>query len=639
MDYDFVKAAAVSIPVTVAGINENTKQIIEHIRRLDKEVQFIVFPELCITAYTCADLLIQDTLLKASEKALGEIMHGTRYTSAVALVGLPVLRKNKLYNAAAVLQSGKLLGVVPKTYIPNYGEYYEKRWFVSGSGISGEVDINGESVPFGDDLLFTEGDNGSKTFAVEICEDLWAIEPPSGKYAAAGAHLIFNLSASNELVGKSEYRKELVASQSARAICGYVYASAGSGESTTDLVFGGHCIVAENGRILSESGRFSFEGNTVITEIDTGLLAHDRRRNDVFGSRHSGKSFREINYLPAETDISRLNRYIDPHPFVPSDPEKREKRCREILDIQSIGLAKRMRHTGINKLVLGISGGLDSTLALLASYEAVKKLGFGEENIIAVTMPGFGTTGRTFKNATTLAGLLGTEFMEIDITESCRQHFRNIGHDENTHDLTFENVQARERTRILMDIAGKERALVVGTGDLSELALGWATYNGDHMSMYGINCSVPKTLVKYIVDYIADNSPKEIKKVLKDILDTPVSPELLPPSEGDIAQITEDIVGPYELHDFFLFNFMRNGYSPDKILFLAENAFADKYEPVEIRSWLKIFFKRFFAQQFKRSCIPDGPKIGSVSLSPRGDWRMPSDATGKSWIDRLEEDS
>ena len=636
MDYGFVRVAAVSIPVKIGGVNENGRNIVDRIRILDKEVQFAVFPELCLTAYTCGDLFMQQTLIDSSEKVLCDILHKTRYTSLVSVIGMPVTWKSKLYNAAVVIQSGRILGVVPKSFLPNYGEYYEKRWFSSGRNISSEITLGGFTVPFGDDLLFTS-DSGTKSFAVEICEDLWALEPPSGRYCRGGAQLIFNLSASNELVGKSEYRKELVSSQSARCICGYVYASAASSESTTDLVFGGHCIVAENGKILAEGDRFDFNGTTLITEIDTEIISHDRRKNNVYGYDNNDSNLRTVNFLPGEFEINEIGRSIDARPFVPSRTDIREERCREILEIQSTGLARRMKHTGIEKLVIGISGGLDSTLALIASSKALTKLGLPMDNLIAVTMPGFGTTGRTFRNATELSHRMGTTFLEIDITESCRHHFRNIGHDENQHDLTFENVQARERTRILMDIAGKEHALVVGTGDLSELALGWATYNGDHMSMYGINCSVPKTLVRYLVEYAADQSEPEVRKILEDIIDTPVSPELLPPSEGDISQITEDIVGPYELHDFYLYNMVRNGFSPEKIAFLAGKAFRDTYTANEINGWLRIFIKRFFAQQFKRSCIPDGPKIGSVSLSPRGDWRMPSDASCEAWLDRINE--
>ncbi|MBN1624221.1 MAG: NAD(+) synthase [Clostridia bacterium] len=637
MNYGFVKVAAVSIPVSVAGSRENSRCIIDKIRSLDKEVQFAVFPELCITAYTCGDLFMQQALLDSAEKALGEILHGTKYNNLVTIVGMPVTWNSKLYNAAIIIQSGKILGVVPKSYLPNYGEYYEKRWFRSGKNISSEITLAGNTAPFGDDLLFTT-DESSKTFAVELCEDLWALEPPSGRYCRGGAHLIFNLSASNELVGKSEYRENLVSSQSARGICGYIYASASSGESTTDMVFGGHCIIAENGRILAKGERFDFNGTTVITEIDTDLLAHDRRKNNVFGYEMNDGEFRTVQYHSDEIEIKSIERFVDPRPFVPEQISLRENRCKEILDIQSTGLARRMKHTGIKKAVIGISGGLDSTLALIATSMALKKLDLPDKNILTVTMPGFGTTGRTFQNASKLSNLMKTSFLEIDITESCRQHFINIGHDETVHDLTFENVQARERTRILMDIAGKENALVVGTGDLSELALGWATYNGDHMSMYGINCSVPKTLVRYLIKYAAEKSSPDIRKVLEDIMDTPVSPELLPPKEGDISQITEDIVGPYELHDFFLFNMVRNGFAPEKIAFLAENAFRNKYEYDEIIGWLRIFVKRFFAQQFKRSCIPDGPKIGSVSLSPRGDWRMPSDACGDVWLNNIPED-
>ncbi|MBN2559269.1 MAG: NAD(+) synthase, partial [Clostridia bacterium] len=585
---------------------------------------------------TCGDLFFQSSLLESAEKELENILKRTKYTSIAACVGMPVIHNGRIFNCGVVIQAGRVLGAVPKSYLPNYAEFYEKRWFASGKGISTEITLAGARVPFGDDLIFEADGNEECSFAVEICEDLWAVSPPSCGYSQGGAHMIFNLSASNDLVGKYEYRKKLIEQQSARCICGYVYASASSGESTTDLVFGGHCLAAENGRILAESERFDFDGHSLITEIDTGLIGHDRRKNNVFTDLGKFNSYRRISYLLNNIEAAGLSRYVDPHPFVPGDEGKRKKRCREILEIQSTGLAKRMRHTGIGKAVIGISGGLDSTLALLVASMACEKLNLDSKSIIAVTMPGFGTSGRTYGNAVKLIKLMGAEFREIDITESCISHFKRIGHDETIHDLTYENVQARERTRILMDIAGKENGLVVGTGDMSELALGWATYNGDHMSMYGVNCSVPKTLVRYLIGFAADNEKnEEIAGVLRDIMDTPVSPELLPAENGVIMQVTEDIIGPYELHDFFLYNFVRCGFGPEKIKYLAEIAFAGKYEPAEILEWLRIFIKRFFSQQYKRSCIPDGPKVGSVSLSPRGDWRMPSDASGTDWLKKL----
>lgn len=636
MNYGFVRTAGVSLPVEVADCSANSRNIIDAIRKYDDEVQFLVFPELCITGYTCGDLFFQKSLQKKAIDSLLDILNGTKYTSVVSLVGMPLLFNGKLFNCAVVIQSGKILGAVPKSYLPNYSEYYEKRWFASGIGLSAEIEIAGSMVPFGTDILFTAGTAQECTFAVEICEDLWAASPPSTYYAQAGAQLIFNLSASNDIVGKCEYRKKLIEQQSARCICGYVYVSASSGESTTDLVYGGHALIAQNGKILVESQRFSFEGQTVIAEIDTGLISHDRSKNNVFNGVGTFGNFRKAEYLLNDIEITKLHRNVDPHPFVPSDDARREKRCREIFEIQSTGLAKRMLHTGIHRSVIGISGGLDSTLALLVAVKACGKLGLDNTNVTAVTMPGFGTTGRTYGNAVQLIESLGANFKEIDITESCRHHFKSIGHDENVHDLTFENVQARERTRILFDIAGKERGLVIGTGDLSELALGWATYNGDHMSMYGVNCSVPKTLVRYLIDYAAEfESTETTAAILRDVMDTPVSPELLPPKDGEISQITEDIVGPYELHDFFLYNMVRCGYEPPKIRFLAEVAFGGKYDYEEITKWLKIFIKRFFTQQFKRSCIPDGPKVGSVSLSPRGDWRMPSDSSYSDWINDL----
>lgn len=636
MNYGFVRAAGVSLPVEIADSTANSKQIVEAIRKYDNEVQFLVFPELCITGYTCADLFFQKSLQKSAVSSLGDILKATKYTSVVALVGMPLLFNGKLFNCAVVIQSGSILGIIPKSYLPNYSEYYEKRWFAPGLGLSSEINVLGMNVPFGTDLLFTAGDTQDCTFAVEICEDLWAASPPSTYYSQAGAHIIFNLSASNEIVGKSDYRRKLVEQQSARCICGYLYVSASPGESTTDLVYGGHAIIAQNGKILTESERFNFEGQTVIAEIDTGLISHDRSKNNVFNGVGTFGNFKTVQYLLNEIEINKLHRSIDPHPFVPDDEATRVNRCKEILEIQSTGLAKRMLHSGIHRTVIGISGGLDSTLALLVAVKACKKLGLDNKHVTGVTMPGFGTTGRTYGNAVQLIETLGAEFLEIDITASCRHHFKSIGHDENIHDLTFENVQARERTRVLFDIAGKERGLVVGTGDLSELALGWATYNGDHMSMYGVNCSVPKTLVRHLIDYVVEfESDKTTASILRDIMDTPVSPELLPPVDGKISQITEDIVGPYELHDFFLYNMIRCGYEPPKIRFLAEIAFEGKYDFEEITKWLKIFIKRFFTQQFKRSCIPDGPKVGSVSLSPRGDWRMPSDSVYNDWIKEL----
>lgn len=636
MNYGFVRTAGISLPVEVANCSANSSHIIDAIRHYDKEIQFLVFPELCITGYTCADLFFQKALQENAILALIEILSATKYTSVIAMVGMPVIFNGKLFNCAVTIQSGKILGVIPKSYLPNYSEYYEKRWFASGKGLSAEIELAGMKVPFGTDLIFTAGESQECSFAIEICEDLWAASPPSTSYCQAGAQLIFNLSASNDIVGKAEYRKKLIEQQSARCICGYIYVSASSGESTTDLVYGGHALIAQNGKILTESERFSFDGETIIAEIDTGLISHDRSKNNVFNGIGTFGDFRKISYIMNDIEVEKLHREVDPHPFVPGNVSRREKRCREIFEIQSTGLAKRMLHTGIHRSVIGISGGLDSTLALLVAIKACKKLGLDKSNVTCVTMPGFGTTSRTYGNAVKLIETLGANFKEIDITESCRLHFKSIGHDENIHDLTFENVQARERTRILFDIAGKERGMVIGTGDLSELALGWATYNGDHMSMYGVNCSVPKTLVRYLIDYAAEFESTEITaEILRDIMDTPVSPELLPPKNGEISQITEDIVGPYELHDFFLYNMIRCGYEPLKIRFLAEIAFKGKYDIEEITKWLKLFIKRFFTQQFKRSCIPDGPKVGSVSLSPRGDWRMPSDSVYKEWLKDL----
>ncbi len=636
MEYDFIGVATASIPVSVADSAANAHEIAERIEELDDKAAFVVFPELSITGYTCADLFFQDTLLKSAEIALEYILEKTKYTNIVALAGMPIARYGKLFNCAVIIQSGKILGVVPKTHIPNYSEYYEKRWFASGKEASGDITVANQSTPFGTDLVFTSEGGDEISFAVEICEDLWAPVPPSCHYSLSGAHVIFNLSASNEVVGKYEYRKKLVEQQSARCICGYVYSSASSGESTTDLVFGGHALIAENGEIIDEGDRFHIGGATLINEIDIGKIKHDRRKNNIFKNNGDDRKVRRVEFSAAKTQLTELHRKINPHPFIPSDKTKRSERCREILDIQTTGLAVRMKKAKINRPVIGISGGLDSTLAFIVSIKACEKLGLDPSNVIAVTMPGFGTTDRTYSNAAKLIGYMGADFREIDISRSCLDHFEKIGHDKDVHDLTYENVQARERTRILMDIAGKEGGLVVGTGDLSELALGWATYNGDHMSMYGVNASVPKTLIRYIIGYFAGTGDEKTRELLEDILDTPVSPELLPPDNGDISQKTENIVGPYELHDFFLYNMVRCGFGPRKILYLAKTAFKNKYGEDEIEKWLGIFIKRFFSQQFKRSCLPDGPKVGSVSLSPRGDWRMPSDASAKSWLDELD---
>lgn len=636
MEYDLVGVATASIPVFVADCKANSKEIAIRIQKLDDKVTFVVFPELSITGYTCADLFFQDTLLKNSQDALKYILDKTQYTNIVAMIGMPISRQGKLYNCAVIIQSGNILGIVPKTYIPDYSEYNEKRWFASGREVSDEITILNQCIPFGTDLVFTSEGMDEISFSVEIGEDLLAPVPPSCGYSISGAHIIFNLAADNELVRKYEFRKKLLEQHSISCICGYVYSSASSSESTTDLVFGGHSLIVENGEIIDESDRFKIDGSTLISEIDIGKIKHDRIKNNIFTDNICKKQYKRVVFSPTRAQKSKLHRKINPHPFVPSDTAQRNDRCKEILNIQVTGFAMRMKKANIKRPVIGISGGLDSTLAFIVAVKACEKLDLDPSNIIGVTMPGFGTTDRTYSNAVKLIEYFSASFMEIDIIQSCLDQFKKIGQDKDVHDLTFENVQARERTRILMDIAGKEGGLVIGTGGLSELALGWTTYNGDHMSMYGVNSSVPKTLIRYIIEYFADTVDKKTKELLKDILDTPVSPELLPPKDGKISQKTENIVGPYELHDFFLYNMLRWGFGPRKILYLANNAFEKSYNEDEIKKWLRVFIKRFFSQQFKRSCLPDGPKVGNVNLSPRGNWKMASDASASGWLNELD---
>lgn len=734
MKYGFVKTAAAVPKLKVAACSYNTQTIINMINEAEAAgIELIVFPELSITAYSCGDLFHQEQLLSSAVTGLGNVTEALKGFRIIAIVGLPLMVDNQLFNCAAVLQNGEILGIVPKTYIPGYNEFYEERWFASGRNVkSSFVELFGKRVPFGTDLLFESTGSavssdsaitsdsqaitnsikvsGSKNisgsivvsgsdaasvmdrvcFGVEICEDLWAPIPPSSYQATAGASIIFNLSASNEVIGKAEYRRELVRQQSGKCIAGYVFASCGVHESTTDVVFGGHAMIAENGGILAEAKRYQRDGNILISEIDVQRLKNDRIKNTTFMDGAAHRDFRKIPFvlygmdevssvgsivmvtdgtaagrvtggtkaaaalasgtvaagtatarMPAdenEAKPEKLTRYVDPHPFVPSDKSSRDKRCEEIFAIQTAGLAKRLEHTGIKKAVLGISGGLDSTLALIVTVKAFDMLGISRNNILAITMPGFGTTDATYENALQLIKSFGAIKKEINIRKACLQHFEDIGHDPSVYDVTYENVQARERTQILMDIANKLNGLVVGTGDLSELALGWCTYNGDHMSMYSVNCGIPKTLVKYLVQWAADNvTDKAAAKVLRRILETPISPELLPPDEkGRIQQKTEDIVGPYELHDFFLYHMLRYGAAPRKLLFLAEQAFDGIYDAQTIKSWLKVFIRRFFSQQFKRSCLPDGPKVGTISLSPRGDWRMPSDASAEVWLRELE---
>lgn len=640
MDYGYVRVAAAVPRLKVADCRHNASNIIDMIKSAgESDVQIIVFPELSLTAYTCGDLFHQHVLLNEALKQLERILEETCAIDIVSIIGLPLYVDNQLFNCAAVINKGKLLGIVPKTYIPGYKEFYEERWFASGiRALSSMVTILGNEVPFGTDLLFESSGSDKVCFGIEICEDLWAPIPPSSYQAVAGASLLFNLSASNDLIGKFEYRKELVKQQSGKCVAGYVYTSCGVDESTTDVVFGGHAIIAENGGILSQSERFKRLGQLVVSDIDTQRLSNDRFKNTSFMEALPEIAFRKVIFKLADASFESIKRFIDPHPFVPSDIDARDRRCGEIFAIQTAGLAKRLEHTHIKHAVIGISGGLDSTLALLVTVKTFDLLEIPRENITAVTMPGFGTTDITYFNAIKLMKSLNVSVKEIDIKAACIQHFKDIGHDRSLYDVTYENVQARERTQILMDMANKLNALVIGTGDLSELALGWSTYNGDHMSMYAVNCSIPKTLVKYLVKWVADNvTDQSACDVLQSILETPITPELLPPdASGSIKQKTEDIIGPYELHDFFLYHTVRYGAPPDKVLFLAQQAFSGCYAPDVIKSWLKVFYIRFFSQQFKRSCLPDGPKVGTISLSPRGDWRMPSDAEAAVWLDRLE---
>ena len=633
----FIKVAAGTPKIRVADCRYNAEQIFTMMREADKQgVKVLCLPELCLTGYTCGDLFLQDTLLCGAAEGLQTILEATRNLDMVTVLGLPVRCKwdNKLYNCAAVIQSGEILGLVPKTYLPNYGEFYEQRWFASGAGVETSVDLCGETVDMDAAGLFACETVPNLVLGVEICEDLWATEPPSARLARGGATVILNLSASNELVGKSGYRRNLVVGQSGRLVCGYVYADAGEGESTTDLVFTGHNMIAENGALLAER---RFATGLTISEIDVDRLAYERRRMTTFNGQRQADLWRASFSLPLEE--TRLTRAVSPAPFVPADAEDRAERCNEILKIAALGLKKRLEHTGARTAVVGLSGGLDSTLAILITAVAMKLLDRPASDIIAVTMPCFGTTDRTRDNAVELAERLGATLKRIDIGSAVKVHFKDIGQSMEDHSVTFENGQARERTQVLMDIANQNGGLVIGTGDLSELALGWATYNGDHMSMYGVNAGIPKTLVRHLVAFVSDDKGSEdprLSAVLDDILDTPVSPELLPAIEGKISQKTEDLVGPYELHDFFLYYAIRWGFPPRKVFRLAEHALGRTYDRATILKWLNSFYRRFFTQQFKRSCLPDGPKVGSVTLSPRGDWRMPSDAVAALWLEELE---
>ena len=631
MKSGFLKVCAVSPRVTVAGVQSNLNAALQEIEKANKnKVQILVFPELFLSGYTCGDLFLQTALQDACKSALTAVCRATENSALVVVIGLPLKFGASLYNCAAVVQNGMVVAVIPKTYIPNYNEYYEKRWFASGDGVNGTIKLNGQEVPFGQTLVRLSDD---AVLGVEICEDLWTPSTPSTSLALSGANIIVNLSASNEVVTKN-----LICMQSAKDFCAYIYASAGVGESTTDLVFSGACTVAENGALLSEGERFAFNGSMAEACIDIEKLNAERAHNTSFtdAAKKLKEKLSEVSTPVEVSDLeyNEVNRSFDPHPFVPSDSAEKDERCREILSIQSHALAKRMSHIGAKKAIIGISGGLDSTLALLVTARALKILNLPNENMICVTMPGFGTTDRTYQNAVELIHAFGATFMEISIRNAARGHMADIGHDESVHDITYENTQARERTQILMDLANKHGAVLVGTGDLSELALGWCTYNADHMSMYGVNAGVPKTLVRHLVRNEAQQLPEEISKILNDILDTPVSPELLPPDEnGNIQQKTEETLGPYEVHDFYLYHFLRFGTRPEKLLFMASRAFAGIYSEEQLKNWLKLFVRRFFTNQFKRSCLPDGPKVGSVSLSPRGDWRMPSDADCSVWLD------
>lgn len=640
MNYGFVKVAAAVPRVKIADCNFNAKQLESLIAVADgKGVQIITFPEMCITAYTCGDLFGQQLLLEEAEMALMQILNNTRQLDIISILGMPVVINSTVINAAVVIQKGKVLGVVPKTYLPNYKEFYEQRWFTSALQVAEtSVRLCGQIIPMGTNLLFETSDT---IFGIEICEDLWSTIPPSSTLALQGAEIIFNLSADNEGIGKNSYLRSLISQQSARCISGYVFSSCGFGESTTDVVFAGNGLIYENGNQLAHNDRFSFEEQLIISEIDVEYLRAERRINTTFAASKGNipadkKPVRIATEFVNSKELN-LTRTFERHPFVPQGAALNE-RCEEVFSIQVAGLAQRLVHTGAKTAVIGISGGLDSTLALLVCVKTFDKLGLSRKNIIGVTMPGFGTTNRTYHNALSLMNSLGITVREISIKEACIQHFKDINHDINVHDVTYENAQARERTQILMDIANQTGGMVIGTGDLSELALGWATYNGDHMSMYGVNGSIPKTLVKYLVKWVAENEVDETSCItLLDIVDTPISPELIPADEnGDIKQKTEDLVGPYELHDFFLYYFMRFGFRPSKIFMLASLAFKEIYDEETIKKWLLIFFRRFFNQQFKRSCLPDGPKVGSISISPRGDWRMPSDASAAAWLKEIE---
>lgn len=637
MRHGFIKVAAATPDIRVADVDYNKGQIIKQMdEAAEAGAKIIVFPELCTTGYTCSDLFLQDILLNSAKKALVEIAEHTKNLDALVFVGVPIAVGGELYNVAAALNHGNILGFTTKSFLPNYGEFYEMRQFRPGPKKAEKILFGGKEIPFGPQLLFVENQMANLIVSAEICEDVWSPVPPSIEAAREGATVIVNCSASDETIGKASYREALISGQSARLISGYIYANAGEGESTTDLVFGGHNLIAENGTILAEAKRFS--NGIIYTEFDVQKIANERRKNTTFTETQEHVLPR-IPFGLEQTETI-LTRTFPSRPFVPRDDQERAKRCEEILTIQAMGLKKRLVHTHAKSAVVGISGGLDSTLALLVTAKAFDALGLERSGITAVTMPCFGTTDRTYQNACKMSLKVGATLREVRIGDAVMQHFKDIGHDPQDHSVTYENSQARERTQVLMDIANQTGGLVIGTGDMSELALGWATYNGDHMSMYGVNASVPKTLVRHLVHYFADTcEDSSLKEVLYDVLDTPVSPELLPPKDGEIAQKTEDLVGPYELHDFFLYYFLRMGYEPGKIYRIAKLSFAGEYDDETIYKWLRTFCWRFFSQQFKRSCLPDGPKVGTVALSPRGDWRMPSDACVALWIQNLEKEA
>ncbi len=635
-NYGLIKVAAAIPNVKVADCQFNASHIENLINEADSNgVQLVCFPELSVTGYTCGDLFNSTLLISQAEEALNDIVSSTAGLNIISIVGVPVSVRNRLFNCAAIIYRGSIIALCPKRHLPNYNEFYEMRWFSpSGEAPCEQTVLCGQYVPFGDNIVI---DCGQFSFSTEICEDLWTPVPPSCQAAMSGAQIVFNLSASNELIGKNAYLKQLVSQQSARCIAGYVYASAGFGESSTDLVYTGKGYIAENGVIIGQSERFSLKEQLVINDIDVNRIDSERRRTSTFKSSPASGSSRHIQVEYEVPSFNELHRYIDPYPFIPKDDDMRAV-CGEIFNIQACALATRLHHTGMKSMVVGISGGLDSTLALLVCVKTCELLGLPKSSVTGITMPGYGTTNRTYTNAVEMIKRLGCTFREISIREACDRHFKDIGHDPAIHDVTYENTQARERTQILMDVANQTGGMVIGTGDLSELALGWATYNGDHMSMYGVNASIPKTLVRYMVRYVAENEvDSSVREILLDVIDTPVSPELLPADpNGNISQKTEDLVGPYDLHDFFLFYTLRYGFTPSKIKYLAEIAFKDIFDKEAINKWLKTFIRRFFSQQFKRNCMPDAPKVGSVCLSPRGDWRMPSDASARAWLEDID---